>query len=757
MNFDSCTRCRLSRFSNPGNPRQGYYFLLRLPPAPPPPSSPAALLRPFLRQKSFDSRFSLASFLARLSAIFFLNCARVSSFFARRLAAASLRSVSSCCMSARAFFSSPLPLPALGSMARFCMYVCLRCGLACTIWELGGEGAGHLEGVEAAVLALDGAVLRVLLLRRREALVAADLAGEAHGLPPDEVGDGVVEAARLDGVPGAEEDNVAKEDLVLEGGAEVALGLGEGALDLPADAGDGLDGGALEFCNFERRGEHVLDEGGVFENLVRRAGELELLDNLGRLVDGEHSAGGGDAEAWRAAGHGVEGDEAAVGRDEGRVDGAEAVHVLGCVLEHAVARARVRDGVDGQRLEAPPPERQDERVVGLENLAVPPVPLDAHLHKAPAVLCRREPAHDDGQPRVEARYKLGRHPVEHKLGVPPRPEAFHRRPLLLVELLVRLLVDVELLLDRCFLRVVPVVLAKLLLRVAAFAPRVGLVVEEPVAVLLLESLPKLLLAARILLPLRLNVLGGGLHHRLGLAALLGLEIFKLAVAFAVLVSVRGAVPAFPVAVVTAAAAAHVGCGKPAAQSLHLFLICPLGRQILIIVIGNIAVFDEVFCFLRGLLEKVVVIFVFDILLFFFILLAHPSLESLLWCHRCIVHEPCEVTGVALIVHVLIAIAFALSHSHFALSFATGIFLLLRHILDGLSALEELQTLVCLAEKSSLTLKTDDHFFTLATLPIILSILIKCKALFFGDPDSVTVNFQAAAIRHGSVESLFLLV
>jgi hypothetical protein len=35
----------------------------------------------------------------------------------------------------------------------------------------------------------------------------------------------------------------------------------------------------LQLGNFQRRGEHILDEGGVLEDLVGVTGELELLDN----------------------------------------------------------------------------------------------------------------------------------------------------------------------------------------------------------------------------------------------------------------------------------------------------------------------------------------------------------------------------------------------------------------------------------------------------------------------------------------------
>lgn len=113
----------------------------------------------------------------------------------------------------------------------------------------------------------------------------------------EEVGDGVVEAVGFDGVPGAEEDDVAHKDFVLEGGTEVAFWFAEGALDLTSYTGDGADACAFELCDFEGRLEHVFDEGRVFEDLVGMAGELELLDDFGAFVDVEYYAGSCDAES----------------------------------------------------------------------------------------------------------------------------------------------------------------------------------------------------------------------------------------------------------------------------------------------------------------------------------------------------------------------------------------------------------------------------------------------------------------------------
>ncbi|KAH6262618.1 hypothetical protein HBI41_125290 [Parastagonospora nodorum] len=155
-------------------------------------------------------------------------------------------------MSLRAFFSSPP-----STTARFCRYV-----------DAGG--------------AVDGAVCRVFVGGCGKGEFVADDTREAHAVPAcafagllllggrwgEQVCDGIVEAAGLDGIPGTQEDDVAHEDFVFEGGAEVSFGFGKGALDLAADTGDGADGGAFEFCDFERGFEHVFDEGGVFEDLV---------------------------------------------------------------------------------------------------------------------------------------------------------------------------------------------------------------------------------------------------------------------------------------------------------------------------------------------------------------------------------------------------------------------------------------------------------------------------------------------------------
>ncbi|RCI09511.1 hypothetical protein L249_4085 [Ophiocordyceps polyrhachis-furcata BCC 54312] len=79
--------------------------------------------------------------------------------------------------------------------------------------QAGGEGARDAERVEATGLSLDGAVSAVpgRGVRGGEAELVSDLARQPHGLPSDEVGDRIVEAARPDGEPGSgRSSNVAR-------------------------------------------------------------------------------------------------------------------------------------------------------------------------------------------------------------------------------------------------------------------------------------------------------------------------------------------------------------------------------------------------------------------------------------------------------------------------------------------------------------------------------------------------------------------
>ena len=90
--------------------------------------------------------------------------------------------------------------------------------------------------------------------------------------------------------------------------------------------------------------------------------KLELLDDLGRFVNAQYRSGCRDPEARVGGREGLEAGEACIGRNQGPVKGTEAVHVLRGVLEHPVPCPGVRDGVNRERLEPPPAERENEGV-----------------------------------------------------------------------------------------------------------------------------------------------------------------------------------------------------------------------------------------------------------------------------------------------------------------------------------------------------------------------------------------------------------
>lgn len=147
-----------------------------------------------------------------------------------------------------------------------------------------------------------------------------------------EIGDWVVKSVWLHAVPGPQEDDVGHEDLVLEGGAEVAFRFAEGAFDLSPNAGDGTDGCSFEFGDLDGGAEHVANEGGVAEDLIGLAGQLEFLDDLRRLIDVKDDTCCGDTEARIGVAEGLNAAEAGVGCDQGTVEGAEAVHMLRSVF-----------------------------------------------------------------------------------------------------------------------------------------------------------------------------------------------------------------------------------------------------------------------------------------------------------------------------------------------------------------------------------------------------------------------------------------
>lgn len=62
------------------------------------------------------------------------------------------------------------------------------------------------------------------------------------------------------------------------------------------------------------------------------------------------------------------------------------MHVLGRVLDHSLAPVVILNAVGRHGLEPPPTHGKDERVVGLEDLLVPPVLLQPQLHEPKPVL-----------------------------------------------------------------------------------------------------------------------------------------------------------------------------------------------------------------------------------------------------------------------------------------------------------------------------------------------------------------------------------
>lgn len=67
-------------------------------------------------------------------------------------------------------------------------------------------------------------------------------------------------------------------------------------------------------------------------------------------------------------------------------DGGSTVHMLRGVFQQAVSAVVVLDVVEGDGLEAPPAQGEDQGVSGLQDAAVPAVLLQAHLHTFRSVL-----------------------------------------------------------------------------------------------------------------------------------------------------------------------------------------------------------------------------------------------------------------------------------------------------------------------------------------------------------------------------------
>jgi hypothetical protein len=82
------------------------------------------------------------------------------------------------------------------------------------------------------------------------------------------------------------------------------------------------------------------------------------------------------------------------------------VHVFRRVLQHAISCPRVRNGVDGQGLESSPPQGEDQGIVRLEDLLVPPVSLDANLDESETVFGGCEAANNDRVAKIEGAGKF---------------------------------------------------------------------------------------------------------------------------------------------------------------------------------------------------------------------------------------------------------------------------------------------------------------------------------------------------------------
>lgn len=102
---------------------------------------------------------------------------------------------------------------------------------------------------------------------------------------------------------------------------------------------------------------------------------------------------------------------------------------------------------------------------------------------------------------------------------------------------------------------------------------------------------------------------------------------------------------------------------------------------------------------------------------------------------------------------------ALGKSGISSALATSvsdILILLRKLVDLLSACEQLDTVVCLAEETPLALQVDNKLFSFTALDTH-SILVECETVLPSDNDVVASNLQAAAVGHGRPELLVLLV
>ncbi len=108
----------------------------------------------------------------------------------------------------------------------------------------------------------------------------------------------------------------------------MAIRLRQGSLNLTPDTRDCLDGSSLELGHFQARVKHVLDESRVLKDLVRGTSELELLYNLGRLVNAKNRSRCCDAEPWVGRVKALETGKARLGGDKRAEKCRLAMHVL---------------------------------------------------------------------------------------------------------------------------------------------------------------------------------------------------------------------------------------------------------------------------------------------------------------------------------------------------------------------------------------------------------------------------------------------
>ena len=102
-----------------------------------------------------------------------------------------------------------------------------------------------------------------------------------------------------------------------------------------------------------------------------------------------------------------------------------------------------------------------------------------------------------------------------------------------------------------------------------------------------------------------------------------------------------------------------------------------------------------------------------------------------------------IAGKTFAIIVLVVSIFLLCESGFSLRFSACV-LLFRDCLDLLATLEKLNTALHLSKKFSLSLETNDHLFSFSSISVVL-VPVEAEAFLVCNPDSITVDFEAAAI------------